>query len=112
MNPLSANHAVFAQAGWFYEMGADYRFVLTMTAIICITVVIIAVVAIVSAVIHSMHRDRMQAELKRDMVDRGMSGEDISLVIESRPPEGFLDRWAANQRKKSMKAPGRKEAAT
>jgi hypothetical protein len=70
----------------FFGLDADQRFVVILTAIGCATAVIITLAGIAYSWVDGMHRRRIEAELKRDMLDRGMSGEEIARVIESPPP--------------------------
>jgi hypothetical protein len=42
---------------------------------------------------------QIEADLKRDMLDRGMSAEEIQQVIEASPQSGF-DRWMGSWCKK------------
>jgi hypothetical protein len=93
-----------AQAGsdwWadtFFGLEQDQRFVILIIAIGCVTGVICTVVGCLSGIITSVHRRREEAELKREMLDRGMSADDIARVIEASPPQNFLDRCAAASR--------------
>ena len=81
----------------FFGLSEDERFVVILVAIGCGTGVIIAVTALVSNVISSVHRRNAEYELKREMLDRGMSAEEISQVIETAPqPEDGVERWIAS----------------
>lgn len=87
-------------ANSFFGLGADERFVVMLVAIGCGTAVIIAVTAIVAGVYTSVVRRQAETELKhemtelkQDMLDRGMSAEEIREVIEATPPKDFADRW-------------------
>ncbi|MEX2092101.1 MAG: hypothetical protein WD971_05460 [Pirellulales bacterium] len=84
----------------FFGLDPEQRFVIMIIAIGCATGVICTIVGCVSSVAGTMHRQRLQAEMKRDMLDRGMSADEIARVVESSPPDSFLDRWAAAQGKK------------
>jgi hypothetical protein len=70
-----------------------------IVAIGCATLLIISLVGIIAGVMNTMHRSRLESELKREMLDRGMSAEDISEVIESAQPKDFLEHWAAALKK-------------
>ena len=84
----------------FFGLDADQRFVLMIIAIGCATGVICTIVGCVSGAITSYHRHRADLELKRELLDRGLSAEEIARVVESSPPKGFLERWAIAQGKK------------
>jgi hypothetical protein len=87
-------------AGTFFGLDAEQRFVLMIIAIGCATGVICTIVGCATSAASTIHRQRLQAEMKHDMLDRGMSAEEIARVVESAPPDSFLDRWAAAQGKK------------
>src|SRR5262245_50749927 len=96
--------AAYAEDRWSNEMfglDANQRFVLLLTIIGCVTAVIISTVSIGFAWAKSLHRRRMEAELKRDMLDRGMSPDEITKVIEAALPlEDATSRWIASWCKK------------
>lgn len=77
----------------FFGLGADERFVVLLVTIGCGTAVIIAVSGIVAGVYTSVTRRRAETELKHEMLDRGMTAEEIAEVIEATPPSDFADRW-------------------
>ena len=83
------NHALLAAAGedyWsseFFGLNADQRFVVILTAIGCATAVIISLACIAYSWVDGANRRRVEAELKREMLDRGMPAEDITKIIES-----------------------------
>jgi hypothetical protein len=39
---------------------------------------------------------RQDIDFKRELLDRGMSADEIARVVESSQPKDFLDRWAAS----------------
>src|SRR3989304_2172560 len=87
-------------ANTFFGLDEDKRFVLMIIAIGCATGVICTVVGCVSGAISSIQRRRLDHELKQDLLDRGMTAEEVARVVESAPPKDFLDRWAASCGKK------------
>jgi hypothetical protein len=88
----------------FFGLGPDQRFVLILTVIGCATGIVIALTALVLSLINATHRRRIEAELKREMLDRGMSAEEVVKVIESAaPPEDATGRWIASWCKQKMK---------
>lgn len=84
----------------FLDLGPGQRFVLLLSGIGCLTAAIISVVAVISKAVRSMHRSRLEAQIKRDMLDRGMTAEEIAKVVEAASPKDFLERWASNQASK------------
>lgn len=95
---LLAQEAVLQEtidAGLLSGFTSDQRFVLMLSVIGCVTVIIITLAAIYAGVTSGIHRRNAEADLKRDMLDRGMSAEEIAQVVESTPPTDFLERWAS-----------------
>jgi hypothetical protein len=89
----------------FFGLDQGQRFVVLIVAIGCVTGVICTVVGCVTGAVSSINKNRLDADLKRDMLDRGMAADEIAQVIESRPPEHFLDRWANSGGKKRRGCP-------
>ncbi len=101
MFPILEHVVVLAQvtdpwAETFFGLDESKRFVLMIVAIGCVTGVICTVVGCVTGFASSMHRRQAETELKRELLDRGMSADEISRVIESTQPTDFLDRFAAS----------------
>lgn len=86
----------------FFGLDQNQRFVILIVAIGCVTGVICTVVGCATGAISSLQRQRLDAEMKREMLDRGMSAEEIAQVIESKQPKDFLEHWAASCRKKKV----------
>lgn len=78
----------------FQDIDADKRFVLFIIGISCITALAIIATAVIAGVYTSIQKQRMLNELKQDMLDRGMSGEEIAEVVKAAPVEDFFSRWA------------------
>jgi hypothetical protein len=98
MNPTSAITGLLAQAQvsesvpdpWaesFLGFGSEQRFVLVIVALGCITGVIITLACLISSAISSVHQRRLEIELKREMLDRGMSADEVAKVIETTVPD-------------------------
>ncbi|MCG8449588.1 MAG: hypothetical protein MI725_08420 [Pirellulales bacterium] len=77
----------------FFGLDQDQRFVLLLVAIGCATAVLIAITAIGAGVYNSVKRRRQDMELKQEMLDRGMSAEEIAEVIKATPVEDYVSRW-------------------
>jgi hypothetical protein len=91
---------IFAQTGdpWadvLFGLDHTQRFVLLLVAIGCAAGVICTIVGCVAGTIGSVHRRRLEHELKRDLLDRGMTADEVARVVESSAPRDFLDRFAA-----------------
>jgi hypothetical protein len=79
------------------NVDSDNRFALYVIVIGCITGVICTIVIFASSTINSIHRRRVEAEMKRDMIERGMSADEIAKIIEAAsPPEDGTQRWIAS----------------
>ncbi len=62
---------------------ADQRFSLLIVGIGCLTGVIVTLACLISSVVSKGHQRRIEAELKREMLDRGMSAAEVAQVIEA-----------------------------
>jgi hypothetical protein len=82
----------------FFGLDDGERFVVVLTAIGCSTGIIIAVFSVIAGVWSSVRHKQIEAELKQDMLDRGMTAEEIEQVIEATPKEG-IDSWIASWKK-------------
>ena len=81
-----------------FGLDQEQRFVLLLVGIGCVTAIFISTVAIISGVFSTIHRRRNEADLKRELIDRGMSADEISKIVEASPCEDFLSRWAKGQK--------------
>lgn len=103
MVTLLAATAEQIEADWsrdFFGLDQEQRFVLLIIAIGCATGIIISTVAIVTGIVNSVHRRRSEMQLKQELLERGMSAEEVAQVVEAAPPQDFLDRWATAHKKK------------
>ena len=82
----------------FFGLEGDERFVVILVAISCATAIIITFTCGAFGVWHSLRNKQIEADLKQDMLDRGMTAEEIEQVIEASPKEG-IDRWIATWKK-------------
>ena len=71
----------------FLGFDAEQRFIVVMTVVGCITgiIIVLALANTVSGIVRGVHARHNDARLKRDMLDRGMTAEDIVKVIEATP---------------------------
>ena len=80
-----------------FGLDPEKRFVLLMVAIGCATGIILGGLGIIAGAVNSVHRRRTEMAMKRDMIDRGMSADEIAKIIESAaPPEDATQRWIAS----------------
>jgi hypothetical protein len=81
----------------FFGLDPNQRFVLLLTAVGCGTGLVIALAGILYSAVDAAHRRRSEANLKREMLDRGMSVDEVVKVIEAAPPpEDACGRWIAS----------------
>jgi hypothetical protein len=101
ISALLAFQAASPVSGILEGIDADKRFVLLIIAIGCGTGIILGTFGILSSAFNSLHRRRVETDLKRDMIDRGMSADEIAKIIESAmPPEDATQRLIASWAKK------------
>ena len=51
----------------------------------CVTILLISLTAIISRCVYKIRHDATGAQLKQDMLDRGMSADEIKTVLEAGP---------------------------
>ncbi len=73
-------------ADTFFGLDEDKRFVLLMIAIGCGTGIILGTFGIMASTMSAIHRRRVEDGLKRELLDRGLSTEEIVALVESSPP--------------------------
>ena len=79
----AATHGV---SGMLSGLDDGQRFVVVLTAIGCGTGLLIALGSIIVSAITTVQRRTTEAQLKREMLDRGMSAEEIARIIEASAP--------------------------
>lgn len=70
---------------WEFLMTFDpsMRFPLVIVSIVFGTVLLVIIVVIVATTITSVHKHRLEDALKRELVDRGMSAEEIERIVKA-----------------------------
>jgi hypothetical protein len=76
--------------GLWQEFFPEQRFVLMIVAIAVGAGLVIALTGIIAGTISALHARNLQAEMKRDMLDRGMSADEIAKVLQA--PEDAVSR--------------------
>lgn len=92
---LLAQQEVAATQSTQYFFGINdptHRFVVLLVCIGCLTLVSLIVFTAVATCWNSVRQKQIEAELKQDMLDRGMTAEEIEQVVKAQPKEG-LDHW-------------------
>ncbi len=95
-------HFVTLGSDGLFGLDADKSFVIILTAIGCGTAIIISVAGMLHSMIEGCDRRRIERELKQEMLDRGMSAEEIAKVIEAAPPSQnptarWMESWCKNR---------------
>lgn len=72
---------------WQFFMSLDpgMRFPLLIVLIVFGTTGLVALVGIVAHTIKTIHQSRLDDALKRELLDRGMSADEIALMIRATP---------------------------
>lgn len=78
---------------------SNERFVLMIVALGCATGVLITLATVIGGCWSRIKDRQIEADLKRDMLDRGMTAEEIQKVIEATPQSG-VDRLVGSWCKK------------
>lgn len=78
------------QAGWMNSMlsgmSGNDMVAVVLTSILCITGVAIVLAFLTSLMIKTIHRRSAETQLKREMLDRGFSVDEIVKLIEATAP--------------------------
>lgn len=94
--PLLAQYSDRATS-FFDNLDPNKRFVLLVIALGCATGIVCTLITFAATTISSIHRRRVDASMKRDMIERGMSADEIARIIEAAmPPEDGVQRWIAS----------------
>jgi hypothetical protein len=91
---LLAQEAVSSET-FFEGSTAEQRFVLAIIALSGAIFLILILGGVIAGVWSSFKEKQIEADLKRDMLDRGMTPDEIQKVIEATPRSGF-DKWWTN----------------
>jgi hypothetical protein len=89
MEPLLAAETI---SSFFSDWAPEYRVALVIISIGCATLTLLVLGGVIAGVWSSAKEKQIEADLKRDMLDRGMTAEEIQQVIEAKPKSG-MDRW-------------------
>ena len=102
MNHWLNDAMVLAQSGSgfmqsFDGLEGDKKFAVIAVFVGCATGVLCTLIVWTSNTITSIHRRRLEVDMKRDMIERGMTADEIVKVIEAAPPlEDGTQRWIAS----------------
>ncbi len=71
--------------GFLENLDGEQRFVVLLAVIGCVTAVLVTLGCVISASWCSVREKQIEADLKRDMLDRGMTPEEIQSVLNPNP---------------------------
>jgi signal transduction histidine kinase len=80
--------------GWVAGLQAEERAVLLVVCLIAA----VLIVMIVALSIHSIHRNRLDDSLKRELLDRGMSADEIATIMVRMPRTRRIEHVATTIR--------------
>ena len=66
---------------WLGPIAPDERFALCVTSVVVGLTALVFIVGLISHTISKIHRTRLEATLKRELLDRGLSAEEVTEVI-------------------------------
>lgn len=73
---------------WVTSLGPGERLPLLIVGLILGIFAAVFIVTIVAGTTYKMHKNRLEATLKRDPLEQGMSAEEIATVIRAKPGKG------------------------
>jgi hypothetical protein len=92
---LAQSSSGFMQS--FDGLEGDKKFAVIAVVVGCATGVLCTLIVFASNTITSVHRRRLEVDMKREMIERGMTADEIVKVIEAAPPlEDGTQRWIAS----------------
>lgn len=100
---LLAQNEVVTTDAWsssFFGLDQEQRFVVVILMIILLTVILIVIPTIIAMVYSGMQRRQAEMDLKQEMLDRGMSAEEIAEVVKAAPVEDAASRWVEGWKQK------------
>jgi hypothetical protein len=74
---------------WFSKFNAED----TIGLVAVVLVFSVAAVAVICFTFYSVHKSRAEHALKRDLLDRGMTADEIATIIRATPPKCLPRRW-------------------
>lgn len=72
---------------FFSSLSSGQQFVVMIVAIGCFTGIVTSLITAISSTVSSAQQAKFDFELKRELVERGMSAEEIAEVVEATPAD-------------------------
>ena len=73
---------------WLSTLDSNDQFGMISILMVFGSIALVLIVGLVSLTAYKIHRTRLETALKREMLERGMSAEEIAAVIRTRPAKG------------------------
>jgi hypothetical protein len=83
---------------WLVEINPGDRFALCVVSIVFGVMALLVTIGIVSHTVRSIHQSRLESTLKRELLDRGLSVDEIAKVIAA---TGNVKRTGCRSREES-----------
>jgi len=90
---MEVTYDKWADSFWGFDQ--NQRFVVVLVIIGCITGIVITLTCVLLAAISTMHRTKHEAELKRELLDRGLSADDLEKIIGATAPDSMTKQLNA-----------------
>jgi len=63
-----------------------------MSVLLIVIVAVVVAIAIIGSVVYAIHKNRLEHALKRDLLDRGLSADEIAKVVSATASKSDLTR--------------------
>jgi xanthine/uracil permease len=74
---------------WFSKFNAD-----DVTGFVAVVLVFsVAAVGVICLTFYMVHKNRAEVALKRELLDRGLSADEIATIIRATPPKSLPRGW-------------------
>ena len=77
----TVNTAPSSLGEWLGAIEPDERFALCVVAIIFGSVLLAFIIGFISYTIRGIHRSRLETDLKRELLDRGLSVDEVATIV-------------------------------
>jgi hypothetical protein len=79
-------------------LGPGDRLPVLVVGIVFSAFALISFMAIVSITIYKLHKNRLEIALKRELVERGMSPDEIATIIRAKPTKAAINDYCGTVR--------------
>jgi hypothetical protein len=75
---------------WINSLGPGERLPVLIVGLILGIFALIFIVTVVAGTVYKMHKNRLETALKRELLEQGMSAEEIVSVVRAKPVKGAV----------------------